>query len=373
MAKKRTAKVSRRRARVGSVERAPARGGAGKSASSKRPLAGRVAVVAGATRGAGRGIARALGEAGATVYCTGRSVRGQPSSYGRSETIDETVELVVAAGGTAIPRRVDHTVEAEVEELFAAIDAEHGRVDVLVNSIAGEDPLMGQWASFWDCDFKNGDVILRQALVSHMITAKHAARSMIRDKRGLIVEVTENDLISAGGNPLAQAVKAGLKILALNMAAELAPHGVAAVSITPGFLRSEKMLEHFGVDEANWREGGKRDRNFLESESPLYVGRGVAALAADPAIMKRTGQLFSSWGLSREYGFKDYDGRRPDWGALDIDFSELPTSLVETMRTGSTLQLRWAEAIAARTRNFMGQLPAQKPARSKVARRKRRG
>jgi NAD(P)-dependent dehydrogenase (short-subunit alcohol dehydrogenase family) len=345
-------------------------------ASVSAPLRGRVAVVAGATRGAGRGIARALGEAGAAVYCTGRSERGKPSPYGQPETIEETAELVEAAGGTAFAVRVDHTVEAEVERLFGQIDANYGRVDVVVNSIAGEDPLMGQWGAFWECDFKNSDTILRQALVSHMITAKHAARLMIREKRGLIVEVTENDLLSAGGNPLAQAVKAGLKILALNAAAELAAHGVAAVSVTPGFLRSEKMLEYFGVNESNWRDGGKRDRNFLESESPLYVGRAVAALAADPKIMQRTGQLFSSWGLSREYGFTDYDGRRPDWGALDIDFSQLPKSLVETMRTSTQLQLEWAERIAERTRNFMGQLPAvsaeKSPPRAKPRPRKRR-
>ena len=193
-----------------------------------------------------------------------------------------------------------------------------------------------------------------------MITAKHAAQLMIRDKRGLIVEVTENDILSAGGNPLTQAVKAGLKILALNMAAELAPHGVAAVAITPGFLRSETMLERFGVDETTWRDGGKSDPNFLESESPLYVGRAVAALAADPEIMKRTGQLFSSWGLSREYGFNDVDGRRPDWGALDIDFSTLPKWLLDLIRTGTKLQVAWAETIAERTRDFLGRLPAER-------------
>ena len=182
----------------------------------------------------------------------------------------------------------------------------------------------------------------------------------------MIVEVTENDILSAGGNPLTQAVKAGLKILALNMAAELAPHGVAAVAITPGFLRSETMLERFGVDETNWRDGGKRDPNFLESESPLYVGRAVAALAADPEIMKRTGQLFSSWGLSREYGFKDEDGRRPDWGALDIDFSGLPKWLLDSCAPARSYRLAWAETIAAHTRSFMARLPAEKPPRAKA-------
>ncbi len=365
MAKRTSQGLVRRETGRARASQQTSRGARAGELQTPRPLAGRVAIVAGATRGAGRGIARALGEAGATVYCTGRSVRGNPSAYGRRETIDETAELISASGGTAFAVRVDHTVEAEVVKLFADVDAQHGRVDVVVNSIAGEDPMMGQWGHFWECDFENCDAILRQSLVSHMITAKHAAQLMIRDKRGLIVEVTENDILSAGGNPLTQAVKAGLKILALNMAAELAPHGVAAVAITPGFLRSETMLERFGVDETTWRDGGKSDPNFLESESPLYVGRAVAALAADPQIMKRTGQLFSSWGLSREYGFNDVDGRRPDWGALDIDFSTLPKWLVDLMRTGTKLQVAWAETIAERTRDFLRRLPAEKAPRAR--------
>src|SRR5262249_1939917 len=178
-----------------------------RSVAERKPLAGRVAVVAGATRGAGRGIARALGEAGATVYCTGRSVRGNLSPYGRPETIDETAEFIKAEGGTAIPVRVDHTVESEVEAFFARIDREHGRLDVLVNSIAGEEPMMAQWDSFWKTNLKDGEAIFRQALLSHIITAKHAAPLMIRRRRGLIVEVTENDILIAGGNPLSQSVK----------------------------------------------------------------------------------------------------------------------------------------------------------------------
>ena len=344
------------RSKPASRARARSRGGRPARRGTRRPLAGRVAVVAGATRGAGRGIARALGEAGATVYCTGRSVRGNPSPYARRETIEETAALVDAAGGKGIAVRVDHTVEAEVEKLFADIDAEHGRVDVVVSSVAGEDPLLGQWGSFWQVETKNADAILRQAFGSHVLTAKHAAPPMIRDKRGLIVEVTEGDTLSAGGNPFAQAVKAGLKILALNMAAELFPYRVAAVSITPGFLRSEKMLEHFGVTEANWRDGGKQDANFLESESPLFVGRAVAALAADPNVFARTGQLFSSWQLGGEYGFTDVDGRRPDWGAIDMDLSGLRSSLVELLRTGSELQIRWGETLVERTRHFLAQI-----------------
>ena len=323
------------------------------------PLTGQVAIVAGATRGAGRGIARALGEAGAIVYCTGRSVRGQPSPYQRQETIDDTAEMIAAAGGTAIPVRVDHTVEAEVAELFKRVNAERSRLDVMVNSIAGEEPMAGQGGWFWTIDMKDGEAILRQMMLSHMITAKHAAAQMVERRRGLIVEVTESDLMMAGGNPLTQAAKLVHKGMALNMATELKPHGVAAVAVTPGFLRSEKMLEHFGVTESNWRDGGRKDKNFLESESPLFVGRAVAALAADERIMAKTGQLLSSWDLAREYGFTDADGRRPDWGALKIDFSGDAAFLLDYMRTGARIQLDWLDRVRRKTEQFLGQLPPE--------------
>jgi NAD(P)-dependent dehydrogenase (short-subunit alcohol dehydrogenase family) len=323
-----------------------------------KPLEGRVALVAGATRGAGRGIARALGEAGATVYCTGRSVRGNPSPYHRPETIDETAELIDGAGGAAIAVRVDHTSEHEVGALVERIDREHGRLDVLVNSIAGEDPMMHQWGSFWETHLENGEMIFRQCILSHMITAKCAAPLMIRARRGLIVEVTEGDTLFAGGNPLTQTVKLALKGLALNMAPELFPHGVAAVAITPGFLRSESMLEHQGVTEDNWRDAGKKDPNFLESESPLFVGRAVAALAQDSHVLERSGQLCSSWELAREYQFADYDGRRPDWGALAIDWSVLPPLFVDVFRTGTRVQLAWLNALARRTEGSLAKLPS---------------
>jgi NAD(P)-dependent dehydrogenase (short-subunit alcohol dehydrogenase family) len=325
--------------------------------SKKKGLAGQVAVVAGATRGAGRGIARALGEAGAAVYCTGRSVRGNPSPYKRPETIDETADMINASGGTAIAVRVDHTVEADVEALVGRIDREHGRLDVLVNCIAGEEPRMKQYTSFWKANLEHGEAIFRQALLSHIITARHASPLMIRARRGLIVEVTENDLLMAGGNPLSQSVKLALKGLAFNMAAELKPHGVAAVAVTPGFLRSEAMLDRFGVTEANWRDAGKKDKNFLESESPLFVGRAVAALAQDRHVLDRTGQLCSSWELAREYEFVDADGGRPDWGAVDIDVSKLPPFLLELMRTGAEIQLEWLAAVSRRTKRFMKRLP----------------
>jgi NAD(P)-dependent dehydrogenase (short-subunit alcohol dehydrogenase family) len=325
--------------------------------TTKQPLLGQVAIVGGATRGAGRGIARGLGEAGALVYCTGRSVRGRPSPYGRPETIDETAEMINSAGGTAIAVRVDHTIESEVEQLFARVARDHQRVDLVVNSMAGEEPLMKQWVSFWQTDLTHVDTVFRQALTSHIITAKHAALAMMPLKRGLIVEVTETDLMGGGSNPMTQTVKLALKALALNMAAELKPHGVATVSVTPGFLRSEAMLEGFGVTEANWREGGKKDKNFLESESPLFLGRGLAALAADPKRMARSGQLLSSWELGRIYRVTDADGRRPDWSKAKIDFSRLPPFLIEFFRNGSAMQLAWLESVTRRTKRFAGQLP----------------
>ena len=322
-----------------------------------KALEGRVAVVAGATRGAGRGIARALGEAGAVVYCTGRSVPGQPSPYARPETIDETAALITAAGGTAVAVRVDHTVESEVEGLFARVQRERGRLDVLVNSIAGEDPMMREWGSFWEIGLGNGEAILRQATLSHIITAKHAARLMVAARRGLIVEVTENDSLSAGGNPLAQSVKLSLKGRALMMAAELKPYNVAAIAVTPGFLRSEAMLERFGVTEANWRDGGKRDSNFLQSETPLFVGRAVSALAADPHVIERSGQLYSSWELARDYGFTDADGSRPDWGSHTIDWTGFPPDFMAYFRDGGAMQLKWLEAVTERTRQFVAKIP----------------
>src|SRR5262245_45529106 len=238
-----------------------------KTSSSKKPLAGRVVLVAGATRGAGRGIARALGEAGATVYCTGRSVAGKPSPYGRPETIDETAALIKADGGNAIPLRVDHTSEEEVKALFRRIMRAHKRIDLVVDSVAGEDPLMGLYGLLWQANLKNADAIYRQGLTSRIITAKHAALAMMPARRGVIVEVTENDRIGGGGNPMAQAVKMAQKVLPLFWAAELASHGIAVVAITPGFLRSESMLQHLGVTEDNWREAGRNDPNFLQSES----------------------------------------------------------------------------------------------------------
>jgi NAD(P)-dependent dehydrogenase (short-subunit alcohol dehydrogenase family) len=321
------------------------------------PLTGRVALVAGATRGAGRGIARALAEAGATVFCTGRSVAGRPSPYGRPETIHETAALIKTAGGTAIAVRVDHTNEREVAAVFGRILRTHHRLDIVVDSVAGEDPLLKKHAYLWQADLRHADAMFRQGLTSRIITAKHAARAMMPAKRGLIVEVTENDIIGGGANPIAHAVKTAQKVLPLQWATELAAAHVTVLAVTPGFLRSEATLQHFGVTEDNWREAGTKDRNFLASETPRFVGRAIAALAADPNVRRHAGLLLSSWELAREYGFTDTDGRRPDWGRHRIDFSGLPPEWLEFFRKGTALEVQWLTRIAARARRFRAKVP----------------
>jgi len=278
-----------------------------------QPLEGRVALVAGATRGAGRGIACALGEAGATVYCTGRSTRGRPAGA-RPETIDETAELVTARGGRGVAVRVDHTVPDEVAALLARIEREAGRLDVLVNDVWGGDELTEFGTPFWKLSLDDGRTLLERAVFSHIVTARHAAPLLMRDGGGLIVEITDGDSFQYRGNLFYDLVKTSVIRLAFDFARELRRHGVSAVAVTPGFLRSEAMLERFGVTEATWRDGAKKDPHFAASETPLYVGRAVAALAGDPDIARKSGRVFSSWTLSEEYGFIDADGARPHWG-----------------------------------------------------------
>ena len=281
-----------------------------------RPLKDRVAVVAGATRGAGRGIARMLGEAGATVYCTGRSVRGHPATPGRPETLEETAELVTAEGGRGIAVRADHTVESEVEQLFARVRDEAGRLDVLVNDIWGGDALTEWGKPFWELSIAQGAQLLERAVHTHIITSRHGVPLMVERNAGLIVEVTDGDTFGYRGNLFYDLAKNAVVRLAYAMAADLHSHGVTALAITPGFLRSEAVLDHFGVTESDWRDAIETDEYFAESETPCYVGRAIAALAADPNVASRAGGLFSSWTLAKEYGFTDVDGRRPDWGTF---------------------------------------------------------
>ena len=278
----------------------------------------RVALVAGATRGAGRGIAVALGEQGATVYCSGRSVRGQlASGASRPETIDETAELVSAAGGKGIAVRCDHTADDQVRALVERVRRDHGRLDVLVNDVWGGDPLTEFGKTFWQVTLSNGRQMIDQAIWSHILTSHHAAPLMFdRGGRGtgLIVEITDGDFYGYRGNIFYDLVKSSVIRLAFIQARELRKQDVAAIAVTPGFLRSEFMLEHFGVTKETWRDGVKTDPNFIASESPLFVGRGVAALAADANVKAKSGKVFASWTLAREYGFTDADGSRPDWG-----------------------------------------------------------
>ena len=280
---------------------------------STKALLNRVAVVAGATRGAGRGIARMLGAAGATVYCTGRSVRGRPATAGRPETIEETAEMVTAEGGRGVAIRSDHTVEEEVERLFARVRTEQGRLDVLVNDVWGGDALTEWGSPFWKLSISQGQELLERAVHSHIITSRHGASLMVERNAGLIVEVTDGDTHGYRGNLFYDLAKNAVIRLAYAMAADLHAHQVTALAITPGFLRSEAVLDSFGVGEANWRDAIEKDPYFAESETPCFVGRAIAALAADPDVAKKSGGLFSSWGLAKEYGITDIDGRRPDW------------------------------------------------------------
>jgi NAD(P)-dependent dehydrogenase (short-subunit alcohol dehydrogenase family) len=280
-------------------------------------LEGKVALVAGATRGAGRGTAVALGEAGATVYCTGRTTSERRSEYDRPETIEETAELVDAAGGRGIAVEVDHLQPAEVQALVARIDDEQGRLDVLVNDIWGGEKL-AQWNTpVWEHDLEGGMRLLRLAIDTHLITSHFALALLIRRPGGLVVEMTDGTLdYNARTYRLStfyDLAKASVIRLAFAQGHELAPHGATAVALTPGWLRSEMMLEHYGVTEANWREATVGSPHFVAiSESPRFVGRAVAALAADPEVQRRNGGSFSSGGLAREYGFTDVDGSQPD-------------------------------------------------------------
>lgn len=286
-------------------------------------LKGKVAVVAGATRGAGRGIARMLGEAGATVYCTGRSSRTQPNTSGhhyagRPETIEETAEMVTAAGGVGIAVRVDHTSEPEVAELFKRVKKEGKRLDVLVNILTGQP--VTEWKPFWKLSVETGRATLDAWLWPHVATCRYAAPLMVEQSSGLIVEIVEQDKIGHHGQFYFDLFEVFLKRIAYSLAEELAPHGVSALAVTPGFMRTEAIMEGFGATEENWREVAEtnpkaRGFGFAGSETPCFVGRAVAALAADADVARKSGGLYSSWNLSEEYDFTDVDGSRPNMGA----------------------------------------------------------
>src|SRR6266480_1160054 len=271
-----------------------------------KTLKGKVAVVAGSARGAGHGIACMLGEAGATVYCTARSTRGHLVTKKRPETIDETAEMVTARGGIGIALRVDHTKPAEVAELFNRVKREQGGLDVLVNNVNGD--ALHMWKSWMTVPLEDGLEILKAAIFAHIANIRYAAPLM---KDGLIVEITDGDGFYYRGNLYYDLTKVNAIRLAMDFANELRKKKIACVAITPGFLRSEAVLESLHVTEANWRDAIKKRPEFAESETPYFVGRAIAALAADPKVMRKSGRLFNSFELAQEYGFVDVDGRLP--------------------------------------------------------------
>jgi NAD(P)-dependent dehydrogenase (short-subunit alcohol dehydrogenase family) len=281
-----------------------------------RPLAGKVALVAGGTRGAGRGIAVELGAAGATVYVTGRTTRNQPSEYGRPETIEDTAALVTELGGEGVAIRVDHLVPAEVEALVGRIRTERGRLDILVNDIWGGERLFEWNKAVWEHNLENGLRLMKLAIDTHLITAHHALPLMIANPGGLLVEVTDGTAEYNADHYRLSVFYDLAKTAAIRMAwahaKDLAPRGATAVCITPGWMRSEMMLDNYRVTEASWRDATARSPHFVISESPRFVGRAVAALAADPERARWTGQSLSSGGLAKVYGFADLDGSQPD-------------------------------------------------------------
>ena len=278
-----------------------------------KPLDGKIAVVAGSARGAGRGIACMLGAAGATVYCTARSTRGHLTDPKRPETIDETAEMVTAQGGRGIALAVDHTVPEQVEKLFDRVKREHKRLDILINNINAD--ALYEWKPFFKISLEKGLIILKSAIWSHIVNAHFAVPLM---KGGLIVEITDGDGFYYRGNIYYDLTKTNAIRLAMAMAYELRKQKIAAVAVTPGFIRSEAVLDSLGVTEANWRDAIGKRPEFVESETPFLVGRGIAALAADPKLMKKSGRVFNSLELAREYGLTDVDGRLPDiWSYLN--------------------------------------------------------
>lgn len=278
-------------------------------------LALRVALVAGATRGAGRGIAVQLGARGATVICTGRSTRTQASDLNRPETTEDTAELVTAAGGRGVAIRCDHSDERQVAALMARVQSEFGGLDILVNDIWGGESLSEWGQRFWEQNLSKGRLMLERAVWTHILTA-HAGLPLLRPG-GLIAEITDGDGWSYRGNFFYDLAKTGVMRLAQNWASELKDDArqITSVSLTPGFLRSEEMLSHFGVTAQTWRDAIGQDPNFAESETPHFVGRALAHLAADPNRFRFNGRALASWTLMDEYGFTDIDGRTPHWGS----------------------------------------------------------
>jgi NAD(P)-dependent dehydrogenase (short-subunit alcohol dehydrogenase family) len=279
-------------------------------------LKGKVALVAGATRGAGRGIAVELGAAGATVYCTGRTTRTRPSELNRPETIEDTAELVRQAGGEGIAVQVDHLDPVQVEALVARIQREQGRLDILVNDVWGADFLIEWNVPVWKHSLENGLRMLQLAIDTHIITSHFALPLLIKNPGGLVVEMTDGTAEYNNANYrlslFYDLAKTSVIRIAWALGEELRPHQCIAVALTPGWMRSEQMLDNYGVSEANWRDATAKQPHFVITETPRYVGRAVAHLAGDPEVARWSGQSLSSGQLAKVYGFTDLDGSQPD-------------------------------------------------------------
>jgi NAD(P)-dependent dehydrogenase (short-subunit alcohol dehydrogenase family) len=322
--------------------------------AGNKPLSGRVAVVAGATRGAGRGIARMLGEAGATVYCTGRSSRTQPDlsslvTAGRPETIEQTAEMVTAAGGTGIAVRVDHTVKDQVAALFERVRHEHNRLDVLATVVTGQP---ASWKPFLDEEPAEGRTFVESWIWPHIMTAWYAAKLMVQHRAGLIVELVEGDDVGYHGAFYFDMMETLLKRLVFGLANDLGKSGLAAVAVAPGFMRTEAILESYGVTEANWRDALSNPQaaamGWGGSETPCFVGRAVAALAADPGIARKNGGIYTTRALSEEYEFTDIDGSRPDHAVLEAAVEQAKkTFLAPMMGGGRFAKVDWRLASKA--------------------------
>lgn len=279
-----------------------------------RPLAERIALVTGGTRGAGRAIAVELGTAGATVYVTGRTTANSSSPMNRPETIEETAALIDAAGGRGIALPVDHSQPAEIQTLADTIAKTFGRLDILVNDIWGGDAAVEWGKPFWEQDLAIGRTLLHQSIDTHLMTSWHMAPLLLASDHGLIVEITDGVSHRYRGSLFYDLIKSSLNRLAIAQAEDFRPSGVAVLAVSPGFLRSEAMLDHFGVTSATWQEAIAADPHFAYSETPHYLGRAVVALAADPKKMEATGTITATWELAKKYGLTDLDGTQPDWG-----------------------------------------------------------
>ncbi|QHY94260.1 3-oxoacyl-[acyl-carrier-protein] reductase FabG [Streptomyces sp. S4.7] len=294
--------------------------------TSAPDLSGKIALVAGATRGAGRAIAVQLGAAGATVYVTGRTTRERRSEYNRSETIEDTAELVTAAGGTGIAVPTDHLVPEQVRVLADRVDAEQGRLDVLVNDVWGGERLFEFDKPVWEHDLDNGLRLMRLGVATHAITSHFVLPLLVRNPGGLVIEMTDGTTAYNGtryrNSYFYDLVKNSVLRMAFVLAHELKPHGGTAVALSPGWMRSEMMLETLGVTEDTWRDALAEVPHFCISESPAYVGRAVAALAGDADIARWNGESVSSGQLAQEYGFTDLDGSRPDCWRYLVEVEE---------------------------------------------------